>query len=367
MENMKTKFTDWKNRLKDRHMLTLAIFVLILLAAVIALGIYTYKKQRDFQMVSENSYNMYFYELVNCADEIETYLAKASITSTAEHEAKTLSNIWNKANLGVVYLSQIPIKTEGLSNAEKFLNQVSDYSYSLSMKSIAGEDLSDEDLKNIEDLHAYSVDLKNTLNQLESEINDGSLEWGEVTKEGGKAFAQQVSSDAGGSFGNIEGTFSEYTGLIYDGAFSEHMVSPEKKGLTGDEIDENKAKEIVKDFTGASDDKIEAKGISENGNIQSFTFEVKKDDENVMTIAVSKKGGHVVYMNYYREITEEKISPEEAIEIGKKFLDEKGYKNMKETYYMRQNGNIVINFAYTQDTAVVYSDLIKLKIAMDNR
>lgn len=183
-------------------------------------------------MTSENVYNMSFYELVNCVDEIETYLAKAGITSTPEHATKTLTSIWNKSNLAVVYLSQIPIKTEGLSSAEKFLNQVSDYSYSLAAKTIGGEKLTDEELKNIEELHNYTVELKNILNQLESEINEGTLAWGELVKTGSKAFAQQVSHDEVGAFGNIEGAFSEYTGLIYDGAFSEHMVSAEKKGLT---------------------------------------------------------------------------------------------------------------------------------------
>ena len=169
-----------------------------------------------------------------------------------------------------------------------------------------------------------------------------------------------------GSFGNIEGTFDEYTGLIYDGAFSEHMVSRERKGLTGENIDENKAKEIVKEFTGASEDKIEAKGLAENGNIPVFNFEIKMDNDQIKSIAVAQKGGHIVYMNYYREINEKKISPEQAIENGKKFLAEQGYKNMKETYYMIQSGNIVINYAYLEEDVTVYSDLIKVKIALDN-
>lgn len=366
MEDIKSKVEDWKERLKDRHMLSISIVALLVVVSLIALFVYTLNKQQEYRMASENTYNMSFYELVNCVDEMETYLAKASITSTAEHEAKTLSQIWNKANLAGVYLAQIPIKTEGLSSAEKFLNQVSDYAYSLLTKAIAGENLSDDDLKNIEELHGYTVELKNTLIQLESEINDGTLAWGELVTEGNKAFAQQVNSDASGSFANIEGAFSEYTGLIYDGAFSEHMVSAEKKGLTGDEIDENRAKEIVKEFTNCSDENIQSLGITENGDIISYNFEVKMDDKNTKNVAISKKGGHIVFMNYYREITEEKISPEEAIEFGKKFLDEKGYKNMKETYYMKQNGNVVINYAYEQDDVVVYSDLIKVKVALDN-
>jgi len=192
------------------------------------------------------------------------------------------------------------------------------------------------------------------------------LAWGEVTEEGSKAFAQQVSSNLSGSFGNIETTFDEYTGLIYDGAFSEHMVSREKKGLTGEEIDEKKAKEIAKKFANVSEDKIEASGILENGNIPAYNFQIKMENDSKKSISISKKGGHIVYMNYYREIGENKISADEAVKIGKDFLSKNGYKNMKETYYMMQSGNIVVNYAYLQDDTTVYSDLVKLKIALDD-
>lgn len=144
------------------------------------------------------------------------------------------------------------------------------------------------------------------------------------------------------------------------------MTSPERKGLTGENIDEDSAKRIVKEFTGTNEENIEAKGLSENGNIPSYNFEVKMGKDNKKSISISQKGGHVVYMNYYKEVQEEKIKPEEAVEIGKKFLEEKGYNNMKETYYMVQSGNVVINYAYLQDDVVIYSDLIKLKIALDN-
>lgn len=365
MENLKTKLIDWKNRLKDRHMFTIVLIIIILLIAVIALGIYTYQKQKEYRQASENEYNMAFYELINYMEEVETYLAKATITSTAEHGAKTLANVWSEANLAGVYLSQLPINTEGLSNAQKFLNQVSDYSYTLSMKTIAGEDLTEEELKNLEDLHEYSVELKDTLNQLANEINDGTIQWGELTEEGTKAFAQQVSNMSTDSFGNIESTFDDYTGLIYDGAFSEHMTNPEKRGLTGEEINEEKAKEIVKEFTGVNDENISSNGTSENGSIDTYNFIVKVDD-NTKNISISKKGGHIVYMNSYRKITEENITPEEAIEIGKNFLNEKGYSSMKETYYLKQEGSIVINYAYTQDDITIYPDLIKLKITLDN-
>lgn len=99
MEGKKNKLADWKERLQDRHMLSIVIALLIVIAIAIALALYAYNSQRKAKMASENAYNASFYELVNCADEIETYLAKASITSTAEHAAKTLANIWHEAKL----------------------------------------------------------------------------------------------------------------------------------------------------------------------------------------------------------------------------------------------------------------------------
>ena len=39
---------------------------------------------------------------------------------------------------------------------------------------------------------------------------------------------------------------------------------------------------------------------------------------------------------------------------------------MKETYYLKQDGIVTINYAYTQNNVVIYSDLIKVKVALDN-
>lgn len=53
---------------------------------------------------------------------------------------------------------------------------------------------------------------------------------GRINQKGSVAFAQQVSNISKDSFGNMEENFHEYSGLIYDGAFSEHMTKSEKKG-----------------------------------------------------------------------------------------------------------------------------------------
>lgn len=365
MKSLKSKMIDWKNRLKDRYMLSI---VVVSVAALIILGLYTYKKQTEYRQASENSYNMAFFELVDYVQNVETYLAKSLISSSSEQGAETLTNVWREANLAGAYLAQLPIESNELQNTAKFLNQVSDYSYSLSRKNINGQKLSDQDMKNLEDLHKYSVDLENTLNQLSADMNEGRISWGELTKKGTEAFAKQVSNISKDSFSNLEENFHEYSGLIYDGAFSEHITNKEKKGLTGENINEEKAKEIAMDFIGT--DRIEgitSNGKSENGNIISYDFYAKlKNEERNIAISVSEKGGHIVYMNSDRNVYAESISQEEADAKGKEFLKQKGFYNMKETYYLKQDGIVTINYAYKQDDVVIYSDLIKIKVALDN-
>ena len=363
--NLREKMIDWKNRLKDRHMFSI---IVVLGAIVVALGVFTYKREKDIKQLSENSYNMAFFELVDYVQNVEAYLAKSLISTTPEHGAQTLTHLWREAGLAQSYLSSLPIESVELENTYKFLNQVSDYSYTLSRKNIYNEALTQEDLNNLASLHNYSIELKNTLTQLSSDMNEGRISWGELTKKGNVAFAQQVSNISKDSFSNLEENFHEYSGLIYDGAFSEHMTNPERLGLIGEDIDEEKAKQIAKEYFGEERiQEITSNGFSENGNIPSYDLYVKlKNEENNATISVSKKGGHIVFANYNRDVQTESISNEQANEIGKNFLKEKGFQDMKETYYLKQQGIVTINYAYNQNDVTVYPDLIKVKIALDN-
>ena len=358
------KLIDWKNRLKKGHMLSV---ICVLIIIVVALGIILYKKQTEYRQASENNYNMAFYELVDYVQNVETYLAKSMISSTPEHGAETLTHLWREANLAQSYLSRLPIESQELENTEKFLNQVSDYSYTLSRKNIYNEKLSEEDFKNLKDLHGYSVELENTLNQLSEDLNNGRFQWGELTKKGNVAFAQQVDNISKESFSNLEENFHEYSGLIYDGAFSEHLTSVEKKGLTGEEIDEEQAKKKAEEFVGNENIKeISNLGYSENATIPVYDFSITNNSDETINISISKKGGHIVFMNSNRDVNSEIISQEEANQKGKEFLESKGFTNMKETYYLKQEGIVTINYAYTQDDVIVYPDLIKVKVALDN-
>ena len=342
------------------------IILIILIGIIIALGYNLNKKNRESILANENLYNQSLYELIYYMDNVQNYLAKSTISNSATHGAETLTNLWREANLAQTYLSMIPMQAQELENTEKFLNQVSDYSYSLSRKNIQGEKLSDEDLKKLEELHKYSMQINNVVNQISFDLNAGNMKWSDLTGEKNVSFAQQVSTDF--NFADtLEENLHEYSGLIYDGAYSEHIVSAEKKGLKGDKISEEDAKKKAIEFVGENNiEEISSLGFSEKAAVPAYTFTIKNKNQENITISISETGGSIVYMTSDREVGVENLTYEQANEKGKEFLKQKGFENMRQTYYLKNEGVITINYAYSQDEVLMYPDLIKLKVALDN-
>ena len=147
---------------------------------------------------------------------------------------------------------------------------------------------------------------------------------GRINKKGTIAFAQQVDNISKESFSNLEENFHEYSGLIYDGAFSEHLTGQEKKGLTGEDIDENQARQKAEEFVGSNNIKETSNlGFSENATIPVYDFSITNKNDETINISISKKGGHIVSMNTNREVGAETISQEEADKKAKEFLESK--------------------------------------------
>ena len=209
-------------RLKNK----LNIVALILLAIVVILGMSLYNKNTAYANIVENDNDKALYEVVDRVQNVKIYLAKVMISKESVHGAKTLTWVWREANLAMSYLGMLPIESQKIENTEKFLNQVGEYAYSLSIKCIEGQNLTDEEITKIQELYNYANDLSNTLNEMLEELNNKSLTWKDLQQNIEKSEVSSINN-----FDVVEQNFHEYMGLIYDGAFSEHIVSSEKKRI----------------------------------------------------------------------------------------------------------------------------------------
>lgn len=321
--------------MKNNYMHGVAIILLII---ALTMGLFLYKERNKYTVATENNYNFALYQVVDYAKDVEHYLAKSIISGSSEHSAETLMHVWREANLALSYLTQLPIASNELANTEKFFNQVSDYSFALAKKAINGENLEQAELDNLKKLYDYSIDLSGILEQLSSDMGEGTISWKELTKNVDTTFAQQVDNLSATTFSNIDTNFGEYEGLIYDGAYSEHIENAEKKGLIGEEVTEEQAKQKAVSFIGEERiDKIELNSLVENGNIVVYDFTATLKNKGYFSVAISKKGGHIVVANYNRDVSEEKLSQEEANKKGKEFLEKiRNNKHERNLLYERK-------------------------------
>ncbi len=363
---IREKLLDFKRRLSDRKMYSI---VIVIIGVVSVWGIYQYKHASNLRQELDNQYNRAFYDMVGYVENVETLLAKSLVASTPAKTASTLQAAWGQANLAQTNLGQLPVSQPVLANTSKFLTQVGDISNSLNNQNIRGKPLSEEQYSTIEKLYDYSISLGDNLENLQNSLGEGRLKWGELANKGTGLFTKVSSEKSLQQVEKLNETFQDYPTLIYDGPFSDHMVSKEARGLTGDEIDSEKAKERVKSFLGEDRvSEIKDVGRNDTGAIKSYSYEVTLKDlpeDQKINIGITQKGGHVLWMLYNRPGTGQKLSMDEAKKAGLDFLESKGYKDMIDTYYLTQDSTATINYAYKQQEATVYPDLIKVKVALD--
>jgi len=351
-----------KNRSKN-----IIIFILLLTTLF---GAYQYNRAVLLRRQLNNTYNRAFYELVDYVSNVEILLLKTLMTSSPEMTVTTLRDVCQEARAAASNLSQLPVSVGVLSNTEKFLSQVSDLTQSLARKTTAGMGIDDKQLETLSSLHSFALKLEENLNELKNELENGNFKWENVMHEGTKTFSE-ASSEMPMNFSTIDQSFEEMPTLIYDGPFSEHMQKRQPLGLTGQNISEEKAIEKLGEFLGK--DKINnVTKLADNNNeiINTYNFKIElagKKDYSIAEADVSVKGGHVVWYLYNRVVGEPTIDINKAKQIGKEFLDSRGYPNMKDTYYFEAGGIATINYAYTDEDGITYyPDLIKVKIALDN-
>ena len=363
---IRDKLLDFKRRLSDRKMYSV---VIVLIAAVAAWGIYQYKRAADLRQELDNQYNRAFFEMVSYVNNVESLLAKSMVSTTTDRTAITLQEAWRQAGLAQTNLGQLPVSQPVLASTSKFLTQVSDLSLSLDNQNIRGKSLSKEQQDLLKKLYKYSVSLNKSLQELQDDLNAGRLRWGELANKGTRLFSKTKPGEMMKKIEAVGENFNDYPTLIYDGPFSDHMTTAKARGLTGEEIDAEAARKKAEEFFG-KDKTVEVTelGQNDNGPIKTFDFEVKLKDaaeDETVYISVTRKGGHINWMLNNRAVNEEKLDMDKAKAAGIKFLKEKGFDSMEDTYYLKEDNTATINYAYRQDDVTMYPALIKLKIALD--
>ncbi len=361
IEKIEIKLNKLKKKV-NKKVLNVAIFMTFGALIIFSLEMTNnFKRQKN---LVQDEYNKSMYLAVSYINNVEVDLAKLLVTSTPKMSAVTLADIWKQANLAKECLEQIPVGQNSMANASKYLTQVSDFSYTLMKQNISDIKLTEEEYEKLKHIYEDSSKLSSKMSDIYDDLNAGRIKWDELEKIGNEKLPD---NDISNSISEVGKTFQNYEGLIYDGAFSDHLLSSEPKFLSQKEISEDDAKKYIEEviLNDEKIEKIEFKGES-NGKIELYNFDVTLDSKQKRTISITKNDCKLYLMIGDKKVKEQNISVDEAKKRGMEFLNKLGIDNMIETYYQKTENMIVINYAATQDGVILYTDLIKVKISLDD-
>jgi germination protein YpeB len=342
-----------------------------ILAGFAVLGVVAYcanLRAESYKLQLENNYHHAFSELVSGVGELDSALQKTLYATSPSMVSSICAEVYGKAQSAQYALGELPFSSYKFQNMSSFITRVGDYAYMLSKKAGAGSESTEEEHNNLQKLSDTASVLSGNLNQLLTDTTTSGVRFGridELTDTASQIGDEATADILQDSFSIMEGEFPETPTLIYDGPFSTHIAGLTPKLTEGKtDIDADEAKDKAAEFMGMKSSALKQNG-ERAGNLPVYLFYTNADGGTI-SFEVTKKGGYVAAVFNSRLVKARVLTTQDAVKIAKRFLDKKGYKKMKQSYEMTEGNTCTVNFAYTLNDVICYTDLIKVSVALDN-
>jgi len=299
----------------------------------------------------EAIYRRALYETCEFTEGMAVSLNKLTVAGGSSRST-LLSDIVRQAQGAQSNIAMLPLSSQSTAKAMKYINQVGDFCSTMLVRVSAGGDIAPAEYADITRLSETAAAMS---------LGFGALlerhEAGEIVLDA--AFA----ADGGDIFTDAA---VDYPTLLYDGPFSDGAKGNDFRALEGmREVSRDEAQALLAEFAGAQN--VESIRFEAESNIGTACYEfVLRASGHDMSAAVTKRGGQVLYMLSSGEVGEKKLSEAECFAIAENFLLSRGFGNMEISYFSTYGGVMTINFAATQSDVILYPDLIKLQVSMED-
>lgn len=347
--------------ISTRGIVRLVSFGIAIFGTLLAVNIMYMSRLETANRAIEYGYMRALSDLSYSADNISTTLTKGLYSASPEMMETLSAKLINDSSAAKAALAQLPTGDEVLENTNKFLSQVGNYAMALSKKAAGGEKLSDEEYENLKKLSEFSQQLCDDMWELESRVSTGTLTLNKVVSgaESGNVSDTPAVTDG---FKSLEEGFDSYPTLIYDGPFSDHILEKEPLMTKNQpEVSREQALAKASAASGVPAESLKDSEYQESGKMPSYGFTADGVD-----VTVTKNGGYLCYMLKSRNIEKSSLSAQDALTKAKEYMLRLGIENMESNYYECYNNVCTINFNYVKEDVSVYTDLIKISVALDN-
>lgn len=313
---------------------------------------------RSEQLDAANSrisavYQKAFYETCELTEAIAGNYRKLLVAGDSAQMQVLLGEISRETQGASGNLALLPLGEEKVSATIKFINQAEDYAESLSRKLATGGEVTDKDYETMRALSDAAAQFSAGMGELLGRFERGEAVFSAGDyQETGRESLYPITSEEG-----------SYPVLLYDGPFSDGANTGSYRMLDGvPELSREEAEQRLKAFIPV--DEIQFTGESAP-EIACWEFRLRSGNHWI-NAGITKQGGYVLYLLPETGEAEEKYTEEALHAAAGQFLMEKGFGQMEMSYSSRFAGILTINYAAVQDGVVLYPDLVKIQLSMQD-
>ena len=331
------------------------ITIIFILSAFTWIG---YAQATSYRTDLEYTYRRALNDLNTHVNDMNITLTKANYANTSSQQNGMAGKLIKSTSGAKAALAVLPIGNDSLNNVNKFIAQVGDFASSVSSKLSVGEALSDEDKTILQQFSQYCNILAGNLNEIQENIAEQEVVIGQSEEMLQNLESKQPPFED--YFLSTAEEFANYPALIYDGPFSDHMTQKTSEMTSkAQTISVDEAKQMAAQYLYVDPNTLTHTNDTE-GNLPTYNFNTEST-----RISVTKQGGYLSSFMNARPIDTITLQLEEAKQRAKQYLSSIYQEEFAETYYVIYNNICTIQYAYSKDHVVYYSDLIKVSVAMD--
>lgn len=359
--------------------------LLVAILAIGGVGYWGFQQSRARERVEvtlTNNYNRAFLNTVDHLQNLEVLLAKGLVAADQRQDDKIFTEVWQQATAILDNLTQLPISDVVVGRTAKFITQLGDFSRGLAENSVEGRTLSSGQYEKLQSLYRQAGDLNNELQKIEAEISAGKTSLVQLADKTRAGFSEEGKKLASANFQTMDKQMHSYPTLIYDGPFSDNLAQREAKGVGKNKINAKTAESKALDFMdlGFTDKAESDEGNKKytalatgkiEGKIPAYRVELMPKEGSQArsrraVMDISCQGGQVVWSIVPRDLGQENWSIDRARDKAKKFLEKQGHRKAMVSYYQKNDGLVTFNFVPRENGIIVYPDMIKVSVALDN-
>ena len=330
-------------------------------------GYQEYQAKNAVMLKAENHYQRAFHDLTYHVDKLHDELGQtlAVHANSKDMHRKGLANVWRLSSEAQNEINQLPLTLLPFEKTEDFLSRISNFSYRTSIRDMAKEPLTQDEVQTLKTLYANSEEISSDLKEIQKKVLTDTLRWSDAEMAMASENTNRGSSVVDG-FRSVDSKVKEYPEINWGPSVTSMYTKRSLKMLSGEAVSEEALKKKAAKLMQPHE--VKELTIRKNGNTseyESFTVQAKHQDDNGdISIDFTKQGVVLSYVDT-RSIAKKELTREEAVENAKQFIKRHQFGEMRAVRYQSHDGFENITFVPVKDNVYLYPMKVQIRVALD--